>query len=267
MNRLVATTAKRVLGEKRANSCYWFAVGMKSNILWHFTNHDKLDRLNRYEARYCSQDGEDGIIKAIFQRVGVTNKFCVEFGVGTGTECNTAYLVKKRGWSFLWMDAFEGVSEPIQKEYITAENINQLFTKYGVPITFDLLSIDIDYNTYWVWKAIQGFNPRVVVVEYNACFPPTESVVVPYDPHGVWDGGTNYWGASLLALTRLGVEKGYTLVACDNWGVNAFFVTSDLKDFFVSKSIEEIYRPPRYGKMVNGRYIGLPRSNRQFVSM
>tara|TARA_Y100001935_G_C17281180_1_gene497571 strand:- start:1118 stop:1249 length:132 start_codon:yes stop_codon:yes gene_type:complete len=32
----------------------------------------------------------------------------------------------------------------LKKEFITAENINELFEKYNVPESFDLLSIDID---------------------------------------------------------------------------------------------------------------------------
>jgi hypothetical protein len=280
MNKLVATIAKRILGPRRAVRYYCSAQSLffpvKFEILWHLSCHDKLQELNRYEGKAYSQNGEDGIIAAIFRKVGVTNKFCVEFGVGEAPrgsgnellqiECNTAYLTKKRRWSFLWMDAGGCVSESVRMEYITAENVNELFTKYDVPKAFDLLSIDIDYNTYWVWKAIEGFSPRVVVVEYNSFFPPTESVVVPYDPQGVWDG-TNYFGASLLALTKLGAEKGYRLVACDNKGINAFFVRKDLELNFVSRSIEEIYRPPGYGKVVNGRHVGYHPSNKQFIAV
>jgi len=53
----------------------------------------------------------------------------------------------------------------IKKEIVTAENIQSLFQKYDVPKNFDLLSIDIDYNDYWVWKAITDYHPRVVVME------------------------------------------------------------------------------------------------------
>jgi len=41
-------------------------------------------------------------------------------------------------------------------------------------------------------------------------------------------GWSNYFGASLLALKKLGDSKGYTLVCCDNSGTNAFFVRNDL---------------------------------------
>ena len=31
-----------------------------------------------------------------------------------------------------------------------------------------LLSIDIDGNDYWVWKAITTIDPSIVVIEYNS---------------------------------------------------------------------------------------------------
>ena len=40
----------------------------------------------------------------------------------------------------------------LYKEFITKDNINDLFKKYNVPNKFDVLSIDIDYNDLWVWK-------------------------------------------------------------------------------------------------------------------
>jgi hypothetical protein len=225
-----------------------------------FMKNKKIRNINLFEQRFYSQNGEDGIIKIIFDKIGTTNKFCVEFGVGNGTECNTQYLIKKQGWNFLHMDCGDNLPPSIKKERITAENINSLFKKYKVSKEFDLLSIDIDFNDYWVWKAIDGYSPRVVVIEYNSSIPPTESKTVKYDPNAQWDG-TNYFGASLLALANLGKSKGYTLIGCDRVGVNAFFVRNDLiKNNFEIKSIKEIYRPPKYGKKVNGRYLGHPRS-------
>jgi hypothetical protein len=160
-----------------------------------------------------------------------------------------------------------GNGNNIKKEYVTAENINQLFDKYNVPRKFDLLCIDIDSNDYWVWKAINGYFPRVVVTEYNASIPSTESKTVKYDPNMHYDG-TDYFGASLLALMKLGKSKGYTLIGCDNTGTNAFFIRNDLiKNNFEIKNIEEIYKQPGYGKIVNGKHIGHPKSNKPMISV
>ena len=44
----------------------------------------------------------------------------------------------------------------------------------------------------------------------------------------MWPGRNIYYGASLKALEKLSRKKGFTLVACDYSGVNAFFVRDDL---------------------------------------
>lgn len=150
----------------------------------------------------------------------------------------------------------------IKIEKVTAENIQNLFQKYNVPENFDLLSIDIDFNDYWVWNAITAYSPRVVVIEYNSSIPFNESRVVQYDSDAVWDG-TNYFGASLLALRNLGLKKGYTLVGCDNNGVNAFFCKSELISGFKIKDVQDLYRSPKYGEIINNIHIGHPPSTKK----
>lgn len=219
-----------------------------------------LDHLQRYKRRIpfiergeFSQNGEDGILHAIFRMIGLTNRVFVEFGAEDGMQCNTRYLKLYDNWNGLWMDGRINPPEcPVKREYITAENIESLLGKYGIPEEFDLLSIDIDGNDYWVWKAILHFRPRVVVVEYNASRPLGESVTILYDPAFQWDK-TQYFGASLSALNALGEEKGYGLVATDENGVNAFFVKRELlRGRFVPRSITELFHAPSY-KGIPGR--------------
>jgi hypothetical protein len=208
-----------------------------------------LSDLKRFEKSVSSQNGEDGILEVIFAKIGTTNRYFVEFGVENGLECNSATLLT-RGWDGLQMDAADGNPDYIKKEFIFAETINEVFRKYTVPPLFDLLSIDIDGNDYWVWKAIKGFMPRVVVIEYNGSIPPSESLVIPYDPNFRYDNtlpmepaGYAFFGASLAALEKLGREKGYTLVYCESTGVNAFFVQKDLASaHFAPKTLNELYR-------------------------
>lgn len=185
-------------------------------------------RIPFIERHEYSQNGEDGIIAAIVAMVGTTNKFYVEFGVEDGIESNTRYLWKHKGWKGLLMDNVnENLAMNLQKEFITAENIETLFAKHHVPKEFDLLSIDIDGNDYWIWKAIKNYRPRIVVMEYNAHIPPHEAKTIPYNPNFQWDK-TDYYGVSLGALRILGKEKGYTLLGTDRHGVNSFFVLDEL---------------------------------------
>lgn len=219
-----------------------------------------IRNLNQFEQRIAfrkrsefSQNGEDGIINAIFSMIGVSNKYFVEFGAEDGVQCNTRYLFLKKRWKGLLMDGgHENATINLKKEFITAENIEILFRKYNVPKDFDLLSIDIDGNDYWVWRAIKNYCPRVVIIEYNACFPWEESKTILYQPSFVWDK-TDYYGATLKALVQLGDEKGYTLVATNSCGVNAFFVKNELVEgnFIVSPSWELYHSAAFKGRQGN----------------
>jgi hypothetical protein len=218
-------------------------------------------RLLRYGFKVYSQCDEDGIIQEIFKRIETTNRIFVEFGVETGIECNTVKLLLE-GWRGLWLDGddknFEHITThfksfvdgghlAVRRSFITAENINALISDGGLRGPIDLLSIDIDNNDYWVWKAIEVIEPRVVVIEYNATLRPPLSLVVPYNPQQTWSG-SNYFGASLEALVKLGRTKGYRLVGCNFAGSNAFFVREELaKHLFLDPpTAEEHYEPPRY---------------------
>jgi hypothetical protein len=195
--------------------------------------------LRNFEARVFSQYGEDGILAEIFARIGEVGKFAVEFGIEDGRECNARRLIEERGWSALLIEGNRPYSEaararyagrPVQvmQRFLAAETILATLAEAGVPAEFDLLSIDVDGNDYWLWQTIlAAHRPRAVVIEYNGRWPPPKVWVMPYDPNHRWDSSVAY-GASLAALERLGARKGYTLVACGFAGVNAFFVRDDL---------------------------------------
>lgn len=218
--------------------------------------------LVHFEWQSFSQNGEDGIIAEIFRRIGVSSRYFVEFGVGDGLENNTSLLLAQ-GWKGLWIEGDPDSAKKIEnglrplidtgalrflQRFVTAEGIEQVFAEAGVPSEFDLLSIDIDGNDYWVWNAIRQFRPRVVIIEYNAIFPPATEWVCAYRSERVWDGSGDH-GASLRSLEMLGLAKGYRLVSCCFEGVNAFFVRSDLVgDQFAPRFDAEYHQePPRYG--------------------
>ena len=64
--------------------------------------------------------------------------------------------------------------------FITRDNINQLIADAGIAGDIGILSVDIDGNDYFVWDAINGISPRIVIAEYNAIYGPTAAVSVPY---------------------------------------------------------------------------------------
>ena len=216
-------------------------------------------KLNRYEYKIYSQGGEDGIIDEIFKRIGTTNKFFIEFGAGTGLENNTIYLLLKN-WKGCWIDGDSKKVETLNKIYgflvrqkklrignvfVTAENAEDLFNELNIPKEPDLLSIDIDGNDYWVWKAIKNYKPRAVIIEYNALWRPDLEWVMKYNPKNEWNRNS-YFGAGLKSLELLGAQKGYKLVGCSFAGINAFFVREDLvKDKFLTPFIAENHYEPK----------------------
>lgn len=217
--------------------------------------------LSRHERQVYSQNGEDGIIEEIFRRIGTTDRTFVEIGVGNGLENNTVYLLEK-GWRGWWIDGSEaGLAQverdqsgrigngtlKLQHALLTAENVETVLRGAGVPEKFDLLSLDIDRNTYHVWKALKSFKPRVLVIEYNSSWPADCAWTIPYHPERVWNYSA-YFGGSLKAMELLGRELGYSLVVCDLHGINAFFVQNELLGdrFNGPFTAEHHYEPPRY---------------------
>jgi hypothetical protein len=200
--------------------------------------------LTGYEYQVCSQNGEDGVLVEIFRRIGVEDGWFVEFGVETGMEGNCVALADIAGWRGLFMEANPDTYHHLHHKYlwsdrvttlhaaVTPENVQELFAQAGVPRRPDVLSIDIDGNDYWVWRAIDAYTPRVVVIEYNSGLDPDQRLVQPPDTPG-WDG-TDFFGASLGALIDLAARKGYRLVHCELAGVNAFFVHTDEAGAFLA---------------------------------
>ena len=214
--------------------------------------------IREHEKQVYSQNGEDGITEFLINKIGVENKFFLEFGVWDGTECCTRYLKDVLGWEGVQWDNYHNIPEKgLYKEFVTVENINELFEKYKIPNKFGVLSIDVDFNDLWFWKAIdRKYRPDIVIIEYNASFVPPINLTVPYDPDGRWDRQTNFTGASLTALDKLGKELGYTLVYCCNRGVNAFFVLNEhvSKLGFEPGTPETIYKRGKFADTLDGSW-------------
>jgi hypothetical protein len=217
--------------------------------------------LGRYEYTWLSQNGEDGILRYLFDEIGFESRWLVEFGFGA-KQCNALRLLVKEGFNGLLMDGSQenvdffnfaankhGIDDRVRavQAFITRGNLEELITSNGVPRDIDFLSLDVDGNDYWFWETLECVSPRVVCIEYNAGLGPDLSLTVPYDdaferfsrhPSGF------FLGASLAALASLGKRKGYYLIGCDSTGTNAFFLRKDISIEGVAElTPREAFRP------------------------
>jgi len=236
----------------------------------------KSNNLNDYEFRVFSQWGEDGIIQHLVRSVDISKKYFVEFGVQDYQESNTRFLLVNDNWSGLVIDSSAGNIERITKDlvywaydlkpvqaFVTQDNINELLRENGVTGEIGLLSIDIDGNDFWVWRAIEVINPVIVVIEYNHRFGQQAAVTIPYKEK--FDRTRTaqapiYFGASLQALCWLAKRKGYVFVGCGSSGVNAFFLRRDKQPQNIRElSPEEGYFEGKFSETFNENGICIKR--------
>jgi hypothetical protein len=221
-----------------------------------------VNPLNRFGNKVYSQNDEDGITFEITRRLGISNGTFLELGVGNGMENNTLALLAA-GWRGVWIGGEdlavstghgEGLSRKLsfRKVWLTPENCalhaREELSNLGIS-GVDLLSVDLDGNDVSVTEHLldSGIKPRIVIIEYNAKFPPPIDFCVALDDSHQW-AGDDYMGASLQHIVhRLG-SRGYRLVCCNLSGCNAFFVSCDEESAFtdVPERICDIYHPARY---------------------
>ena len=203
--------------------------------------------------RLRSQNEEDGVILALLRHAGTTGRRFVEIGCGR-TGGNAAMLAYECGWSGLMVDIGEESVARVRERFafnpgvvavraeVTAANVNGLLQAHGFTGEVDLLSIDIDSYDYWVFEALTACSPRLLVLEYNSAFGPERAVTIPAD-QPLQDAPKAYRGASLAALEKLARRKGYRLVACENAGVNAFFLRDGVAPDVPGVSASRAFRP------------------------
>lgn len=198
---------------------------------------------------------EDGIILNIFSKTGTTNKTFIDIGSNDCINSNCANLAFHHNWNGIFIDGNSSVlkrGKYIYKKHfgktenrfsfihsiVTVNNINEILSS-GLPEKdIDLLSIDLDGNDYFIWQAITGVNPRVVIVEVqvekgNADFiPDHQHAFEKYE-------SDSPKGASPKSMQKLAASKGYQFVMANKGCYNLFFVRKDCMFNLKELSIED----------------------------
>lgn len=168
-----------------------------------------------------SQFGEDGLIGAVFDRIGTTNKWCFEVGAHDGLYFSNTKRMRDAGWLAVLIESHDGHFEKLRQfksvqvfcihEHIEPSSLDRILSECGAPKDMDFGVIDIDGQDSHVWRGMQEYNPRVMLVEFHT--GPKD-----FEPElGATKGQS---GSDVIAA--IGKEKGYALVM--QTYVNALFV-------------------------------------------
>jgi len=209
-----------------------------------------------------SEFEEDGILLFLFAIIGEHSRRVVEICAGNGKTCMATNLIINHGWEGFLFDGNDAQVKSGQKffaehpatrrlppsfthAWITVDNINNLLRPAEGEI--DLLSLDLDGNDYWIWKAIEAVRPRVVIAEIQDIIPSELALTIPYKADfNAWASPQpDFRSVSLKAMTDLAKSKGYRLIGSHLYGFNVFYLRNDIApDLFPEVSIHTIQDNP-----------------------
>lgn len=209
-------------------------------------------KLSDFTFNKFSQYGEDGIIKKIFEIIGTESKICLEVGAGDGPGgSNIANLWKNFDWKAILIegdphriktlepsiDKYKNcilIKSYIEKDETLGATIDSIINNLNMKENIDLLSLDIDGNDYYIFENLK-IHPRVLIIEFNPTIPYYRDIYQMYTNHS-WE-----IGSSVASLKRLGIKKGYILVALTD--INAIFVDNKYENKFkdYETSLEKLF--------------------------
>lgn len=190
--------------------------------------------LLKYRKNFYSENGEDGVILEILNRLDIQPEMTlsVEFGAWDGVVASNTFNLVKKGASAIMIegdaDKFKllmktaseypkicPVNAFVNPDRGSSDCLNEVLRRIGLEVDPDLLSIDIDSNDLEVWASLTGYRPKIVVIEINSSIPPGMHI---------WHN-SRVSGNSFSATLAVGSSKLYTLVCHTG---NMIFVRDDL---------------------------------------
>ena len=184
----------------------------------------RFDFLKGKGGNVTSQYGEDGLIAAIFEKIGIANHCCFEVGAWDGLELSNTWVLGEDGWRLVLIEADDyrfgllkekfGHRATLVHERITRNSLDRILESSLMPTDMDLGVIDIDGQDWHVWDGMRNYRPRLMMVEFTGLFSPVPEL------------GNQQGQAGMNEIIDLGKSKGYRAIC--KTSVNLFFVEERL---------------------------------------
>lgn len=140
-----------------------------------------------------SQNGEDGVIEAIFSEIGIQHHACCEFGAWDGIHLSNCRKLILEGWKAVMIEGDADKYDELKRTYaendkvipinafvdIENNSVDRLLERHNMQ-NLDFLSIDIDGFDYQIFEHLK-IKPRVICIEINAGHSPESKAVIDID--------------------------------------------------------------------------------------
>src|SRR5262245_3013247 len=157
---------------------------------------------------YYSQFGEDQIIAAVFNRIGISNRWCVECGAGDGLFFSNTRRLIDQGWRSVQVEMDDGMYGKLKTRYSNNPNVITIHDRMAsvdetlravpdLPEDFDFFSLDVDGQDYYLLNGMLEYQPRALLVEYNPVAP---------DPMYIPEPGAGFMDQAGLQATHFVAE-------------------------------------------------------------
>jgi hypothetical protein len=197
-----------------------------------------------------SQNGEDGIIEYIFDKLDISKGNFIEFGAWDGKHLSNCLNLINKGWEGIYIEGdpnkYNDLRENFSQnekitcviDYVSFKNSNNLdciIERSGHKnLEFDFLSIDVDGLDYNIFEDLTRYLPKVICIEVNSGHSPLYDEIISEDI------SKNNIGQSIKVISDLANKKGYFPLCYTG---NLFLVRKEYSDIFSEdvKDIKSIY--------------------------
>lgn len=204
----------------------------------------------KYKKNINSQNGEDGIIEYIFDKLDIKEGNFIEFGAWDGKHLSNCFNLVEKGWTGIYIEGDPLRYQDLQKNFGSNEkitcvlnyvsfkdsnNLDCIIERSGHKnLRFDFFSIDVDGLDYNILEDLERNLPKVICIEINAGHSPLYDKIIPEEI------SRNNIGQSLKIMSDLAHKKGYFPLCYTG---NLFLIKEEYKNTFEEniKDIESIY--------------------------